>query len=133
MKVIFYCLLLVVYCSCNSPAPVSSQPNIEQLADNTCKAIKIRKARFALADSIKLTTNVLEHSKNTKAALQLQHKLKLYAGQKDQLLKQSLELADTIRNQLDVLLPLTDKAAQNQFTKSLDSLLILKGCKDKKY
>jgi hypothetical protein len=129
MKRLFYCFLLTICCACNEPTPANHKAELEQLADKTCRAIDIRKQRFLLADNIRFTQDTLLRTKSKSDSDRLQGRLKLYLEQKPILLKQSLDLADTIRMELDNLLPLTDKVAQDQFTKSLDSLLVLKGCK----
>lgn len=101
---------------------------MNRLADRTCRAISIRQQRFDLANKIRFAQDTLALSKNKNDSIRLQNCLKLYLNQKDALLTSSLQLADTIRRQLDSLVPYTDQAAQKRFKARLDSLLKRKGC-----
>jgi hypothetical protein len=130
MKYILFILVLAGVCSCNTKSPMqTNQAKLEQLADRSCRATDIRQQRFALADKIRFTQDSLAKAKNGAGSQRLQSRLKGYLEQKNILLKASLALADTIRVQLDSLLPYTDKAAQKRFTAALDSIIKAKGCK----
>jgi hypothetical protein len=119
-------LLLIVSCSQSSK---NNDSAVNLLADRSCRAISIRQQRFELANKIRFAQDTLAQAKNKNDSRRLGNELKLYFSQKDVLLKESLCLADTIRKQLDSLVPYTDKAAQKRFTARVDSLLAKKGCK----
>ena len=132
MKHVITGLLLVIIFSCNKPAS-DKKEKLEQLADRTCRAIGIRQQRFTLANQIRFTQDTLSATKSKADSDRLQKRLAIYFKEKDVLLKESLALADTIRLQLDSVMPYSNKTAQNHFTASLDSLLAKKGClKDNK-
>lgn len=129
MKKIFLMLIPALLFSCSKPVP-DNHAKLEQLAERTCKAIDYRKQRFACADQIRFTQDTLNHTKNPVDTARLQTKLRGLLKQKAAILKETFAMADTIKKQLDSLMPFTDKAAQNKFTAQLDSLLAKKGCKD---
>ncbi|HVV55389.1 MAG TPA: hypothetical protein VHC47_08695 [Mucilaginibacter sp.] len=128
MRKISSILLLAVLASCHSHAPANDQAKMNQLADRSCRAISIRQQRYTLADKIRFANDTLGTTKDEKVKARLQSSLKVYLKQKDSLLKVSLALADTIRMQLDSMMPYTDKAAQKRFSTSLNNLLAKKGC-----
>jgi uncharacterized membrane protein len=115
--------------ACNRP--VSHDQKMVLLADRTCRAIGIRQQRFALADQIRFAEDTLFKTKSKSDSARLTAELAHFAGQRADLLKKSLALADTIRSQLDSIMPFTDKVAQQRFTRKLDSLLARKGCMTK--
>lgn len=128
MKRLLLCgTLLLAFCSCHRQA-FEDKAKMELLADRTCRAISIRKERFAAADQIRFANDTLLHTKSKTDSARLQQRLAGLLKQKAILLKESLALADTIRLQLDSLMPYTDKDAQQRFTSSLNSLLAKKGC-----
>ena len=129
MKRLFYCLALLALCSCGKSKP-DNHAKMEQLADRTCRAIDYRKQRFACADQIRFSQDTLYHTKSKIDSDRLQMRLKSLLDKKAFILKNSLALSDTIRKQLDSLMPYTDKEAQQRFNTELDSLLAKKGCKD---
>jgi hypothetical protein len=129
MKLTLCLLLAGILMSCNSHlSSDNDNSKMELLANRTCRAIGIRKKRFALADKIRFAQDTLAHTKSKSDSVRLQKNLTLYLKQKDTLLKHSLSLADTIRHQLDSLMPYTDKVAQKRFTAKLNDLLSKKGC-----
>lgn len=129
MKKISFCFLLAVFCSCNKSVP-DNHKKLENLADNTCRAIDYRKQRYSVANQIRFAQDTLMQTKSKVDSDRLQKRLQMLSGKKSILLKESLSLADTIRLQLDSLMPYTDKQAQKRFTVSLDSILAKRGCKD---
>ncbi len=130
MKYFLVILLVVWVCSCNTKSSTQvNRAKLEQLAERSCRAVGIQKQRYRLADKIRFTNDSLGDKKNRFGAAGMQSRLKGYLRQKDSLLKVSITLADTIRMQLDSLLPYTDKKAQKRFAASLDSILKAKGCK----
>ncbi|MEO6849000.1 MAG: hypothetical protein ABI203_02895 [Mucilaginibacter sp.] len=126
MKVILFLVLLTAV-ACSNPVN-NKDGRINLLADRTCRAITIRQQRFDLANKIRFAQDTLSKTKDENDSLRLKSELDNFAEQKGTLLKESLALADTIRLQLDSIMPYTDKAAQKRFTHSLDSLLAKKGC-----
>jgi hypothetical protein len=128
MRIIICCLGLLLIVSC-SQSSKNNDSAVNLLADRSCRAISIRQQRFELANKIRFAQDTLAQAKNKNDSRRLGNELKLYFSQKDVLLKESLCLADTIRKQLDSLVPYTDKAAQKRFTARVDSLLAKKGCK----
>jgi len=131
MKYIVIIPLLLALFSCNKAGKAgnANKEKMEQLADRSCRAKSLNKQRFALADSIRFAQDTLGHAKTTADSARLQGRLKVYLAHKAVLLKQSLALADSIRMQMDSLVPYTDKAAENRFNASFDSLLVKRGCK----
>lgn len=129
MRLLFCCLVVVVM-SCNNPAPKNTGKDgrFDRLADRSCRAISIRQQRFALANQIRFATDTLATLKGKNDTMRLHNELQICLRQKDSLLKASLALADTIRMQLDSMMPYSDKAAQKQFTAKLDSTLKARGC-----
>ena len=128
MRVLLFLILLTVV-SCNHPGGNNyNYYKMNLFADRTCRAISIRQQRFALANKIRFTQDTIAETKNKSDSVRLKTELAIFAKQKAVLLKESLALADTIRRQLDSIMPFTDKAAQKRFTAQLDSLLAKKGC-----
>jgi len=129
MRLLFCCLVAMVI-SCNKPTPknVGKANRLDLLADRSCRAISIRQQRFALANKIRFATDTLASLKGKADTMRLHNKLQVCLGQKDSLLKASLALADTIRMQLDSMMPYSDKPAQKRFTAKLDSIIKAKGC-----
>jgi hypothetical protein len=129
MKYFLFILMLTGIYSCNTKSTKQvNKERLEKLADRSCRATSIRKQRFVLADNIRFTQDSLSKAKNKADSTLFQGRLAEYLKQKDILLKTSLALADTIRMQLDSILPYSDKTAQKRFTASLDSILRSKGC-----
>jgi len=122
--------LLLAACSCNNAGKASNnKEKLEQLANRSCRAKALSAHRYALADSISFAQDILVHAKNKADSASLQSRLNVYFQNKPRLLKASLALADTIRMQLDSLIPYGDKAAEKRFTASFDSIMTKKGCK----
>ncbi|HVS92768.1 MAG TPA: hypothetical protein VHE59_12080 [Mucilaginibacter sp.] len=128
MRFIFCCLLLAAIVACNKPVSADKNSKLNQLADRSCRAIRIRQQRYVLADKIRFAEDTLGATKNEKTKARLQNSMNKYLKQKDSLLKVSLALADTIQRQLDSLTPYTDKQARKQFDADLNKLLAKKGC-----
>lgn len=125
---LFSYLLLGMLVSCGKPRPAVDQGRLALLAYRSCRAVSIRKERYVLADKIRFAQDTLADVENRVARGRLQKDLKAYLEQKNRLLKESLALADTIRLQLDSLMPYKDKEAQKRFTLTLDSLMAKVGC-----
>lgn len=124
---IFLLLLVLTTVSCYRK-PADDHKKMELLANRTCRAISIRQQRFALANQMRFAQDTLFKTKNKNDSARLKKELEKFSKQKNILLKESLALADTIRRQLDTIMPFTDKPAQKRFTAELDSLLAKKGC-----
>lgn len=129
MRLLFCCLVAMII-SCNKPLPENADKNnrLDLLADRSCRAISIRQQRFALANKIRFASDTMATLKGKNDTMRLHNELQICLRQKDSLLKASLALADTIRMQLDSMMPYSDKAAQKQFTAKLDSTLKTRGC-----
>jgi hypothetical protein len=129
MKRSFYWLLVVACSACNKPVP-DNHKKLEQLADKTCRAIDYRKQRFSLANQIRFAEDTLMQTKSKIDSDRLNKRLAVLAKEKETVLEKSLSLSDSIRMQLDSLIPYTNKDAQKRFTGELNRLLAQKGCND---
>ncbi len=127
-KILFFIVPMALF-ACSKPVP-DNHEKLEQLADRTCRAIDYRKERFACADQIRFAQDTLGQAKNKVDSDRLNKRLEVLLKEKTVILNKSLALADTIKRQLDSLMPFTDKVAQKRFTAQLDSLLTKKGCND---
>ena len=102
------------------------------MADIECKAIALRKQRFALADKIRFTQDtILKHTSVTDSA-RLELNLLFYNKEKEKLVSESLLLADTIRSRLDSLRIFIFKNSddKNQFDQKLKEALAERGCNE---
>jgi hypothetical protein len=130
MKYMVIIPLLLAMCSCNNAGKAgNNNARLEQLANRTCRAKALSAHRYALADSIRFAQDTLSHAKTKADSSRLQSRLKIYLENKPKVIKASLALADTIRMQMDSLIPYGDKAAERRFTASFDSIMTKKGCK----
>jgi len=120
--------LLFILFSCHT-LKKDYQKSLNFLAVKTCKAITIRKQRFALADEIRFIQDTLATTKNSHKSVILKDKLSRLLKYKDKIIQQSLLLADTIRVKLDSMNSFYDKAEMKHFNSSLDSILTKKNCK----
>jgi hypothetical protein len=130
MKYLVIIPLLLGMCSCNNAGKAgNNNARLEQLANRTCRAKVLSAHRYALADSIRFAQDTLNHAKTKADSSRLQSRLKVYLENKPKVIKASLALADTIRMQMDSLIPYGNKAAEKRFTASFDSIMTKKGCK----
>lgn len=96
-----------------------------------CRAIELRKERFALADSIRSTEDNLLLAKGDSVAVrQLRSHLERYDNLKDELVKSSLELAEHIEMQLDSFMKHEFKTApqRKHFDDALKTELRRRAC-----
>lgn len=103
----------------------------ESFSDLECRAIDLRRQRYELADEIRFAQDTLMHAKTD--TMRISVKLNQMQIERENLTAKSLELADTIRLQLDSLMKFVLKNPEDkqQFSKVLDSVLIAKGCIDR--
>jgi hypothetical protein len=119
---------VVIFLSCTG-----RQPKLEKLADDIagyeCRAVALRNQRFELADKIRFTQDTLLHFSGDTAVLH--HKLIVMENNKQLLLTQSLQLADTISKKIDFIMSgyFNDKNNQKEFNQLLNEALKKRGCK----
>ena len=113
-----YILLIFISSSCDN-----HEPNFRALAAEIaiieCRAEKLKDHRFALADKMRFKQDtILEKSKDT---MELHNQLVEMEKEKQVLLTQSLQLADTIKQKMEFLMTnyLTDKKRENEFNQFL--------------
>lgn len=123
------CGLLLLASACQRSESNRNSARLELLASRSCRAESIREQRFTLANQIRFADDSIAKTKDPATRQRLEKEMKGYLLRKDSLLKHSLSLADTIRIQLDSLMPAGDKAAQKAFGRTLDSLMKAKGCR----
>lgn len=113
-----YILLVFIFSSCGNHDP-NLQRLTAEIAIIECRAEKLKDHRFALADKIRFTQDtILEKSKDT---IELRNQLVKMEKEKQLLLTQSLQLADTIKQKMEFLMTnyLTDKKRENEFNQFL--------------
>lgn len=104
----------------------------EDFATLECKAVQLRKDRFALADVMRFSEDTLIMSKDDSITQRrINTRLKVCEEQKKILVKNSLDLADTIRVRLDSLMKneLASVEKRKLFDAELEKVLKERGCK----
>lgn len=123
-----YVSLSVIFLSC-SDKHQRMDKLADDMADYECRAVTLRNQRFELANKIRFTQDtILQQAGDT---IPLHNKLTAMENEKQVLLVQSLQLADTIRQKVDFMLTnyFTDKSKEKEFNQLLDAALKRKGCK----
>ena len=130
---LFLCTVIVVSVfSCKS-GKGDIKGTVDKFADLECRAMTLREKRFELANKIRFTEDTLLHPTAKADTSKLKLKLQAFNKEKDVLLKQSLSLADTIRNQLNDLMKnqLADEKDKANFDQTLKTALEERGCIEK--
>ena len=113
-----YILLSFIFSSCSNHDP-NLQRLTAEIAIIECRTEKLKDHRFALADKMRFTQDtILQKSKDT---IELRNQLVEMEKEKQLLLTQSLQLADTIKQKMEFLMTnyLTDKKRENEFNQFL--------------
>ena len=96
----FSAIGILLFCySCSSEQKDAGSNNLHHISKLTCEATFLRKARFALADSIRYYQDSILHSGNasTHKVREWESRLKIMLDRKSRLTAESRDLADTIR------------------------------------
>lgn len=124
---VFLCLM-VLAASCNNTAknPKESWPiDFDVLINLNCKAIQLRKARFATADSIRLKMDSIQASMDSLVFAEYQAE---FERRKTALLNESNSLADTIRLRMKRVMSELNPEQKRVFNDSIQAELRRKGC-----
>ena len=105
MKTIYLHLSAILYSvflfSCEENNP-DINTLVTKFSNLECRAYTLREKRYELADKIRFTEDSVQMNQNNqKSGTALKGQLKLFLKEKETVTKESLQLADTIRLQLD--------------------------------
>jgi len=100
--------------------------DFQALVDLNCKAIELRKARFATADSLRLQMDSLQATMDSASFAKYQSD---FEDRKLDLLKESNTLADTIRSRMKRVMSEVSPEEKRVFNDSLQAELKRAGCK----
>ena len=122
------CLSIVVMLSCNNKP--TNQQVVQQFANLECRAIQLRKQRFALANTIRNKEDSISMVTDPVEKLKLKNELLKLSDQKQQLVNESLALADSIKPKLDKMMQenFTTIQQKQEFSHLLNEELKRKGC-----
>lgn len=129
-NLIFWVSLLICASGCTSDE-VKIQRIAQDFASLECRAIELRKSRFALADTIRFAEDsliLLQEDSSIIAGINL--RMKGYEQRKNDLVKTSLSLAEHIRDHLDSLMSneLSKPDHRKLFDAALENALKERGC-----
>lgn len=101
---------------------------VNDISNFECRAEHLKNQRFELADKIRFTQDSLPKVADTSI---LHNKLLKMDTEKQLLVTKSLQLADTIRQKMNVVMTqyFTDKQVEDSFNNMLNRALEKKGCK----
>ena len=104
---------------------------ISMLVNMECRAIELKNKRFQLADNIRYAQDTLLHFKSITDTDLIQIRLKNYDIQKQLIVNHSLTLADSIKLQMEIIMPryFNTKKKEMEFNMLLDESLKKNGCK----
>ncbi len=121
--------VLCIFFSCNQSSKLDEKVNY--IANLECRAVAMREQRFALANELRFAQDTLLIAKSSSDSQRLTKNIQIFTKEKGNLLKQSLQLADSIHLQLDSLrkFVFTDKNDKKQFEEKLEKELQKRGCK----
>jgi hypothetical protein len=104
---------------------------VKLMADLECRAIELKNKRFQLADNMRFAQDTLLHFKSFSDTISLQQRLKEWDIQKLSLVNESLALADSIKLQMEIIMPryFTDKKKEQEFNRLLEEALKKNGCR----
>ena len=124
----FFLFAALLATSCTSE-PVKNQDSwpvdFDALVDFNCRAIELRKARFATADSLRLDMDSIKASMSEADFKKYQNDFEI---RKNALLSESNILADTIRLRMKNVMSDLDPNQKRIFNDSLQSTLKRRGC-----
>jgi hypothetical protein len=120
--------ILLLFSSCGDKGPQIDSLAAD-LANFECRAEKLKDLRFQLADKIRFTQDTMLHT--APDTMQMHNDLLAMDQQKQMILTQSLQLADTIKQKLDFIRAnyFTDKSKEATFNQLLKDALKTKDCK----
>lgn len=126
-----YCA--VFFLSCAQKNDVAGVDSIAlKFSDLECRAYALREERFLLADKMRFAQDSIDDKSTTTFARQkLQDSLKNWLAMKQDILAQSLRLADTIKFQLDSIIKIKLRTQENlkRFDEALTIELSRRNCK----
>ena len=123
VSVVFGCFL-----SCNRQSKLDEKASY--IAGLECRAISLRQQRFALANQLRFAQDSLQQLKVGDDSTKLTKEIHVFTNEKDKLLQQSLQLADTIHLSLDSLrkFVFTGNDDKKVFDEKLKAVLTKNGC-----
>lgn len=127
--------IVVLSVSCDpSPQPQTGWgESLEDLASLHCRAIELRKNRFALADSIRSASDSMMRltDENMELKAELETRMDAFEKRKEILAEESQSLADTIREHLNRSTRQMSPEEKRSFNDSLESRSVDLGCIDR--
>ena len=119
---------LSFFISCGPSKILDKKAN--EIAGLECRAISLREQRFALANQFRFTQDSLLHLTSSADSAHLIQEISVYTSEKNKLLQQSLQLADTIHLALDSLRKyvFTSPDDKKLFDQKLKNALKERGC-----
>ena len=112
---------MLILFSCNN---ISSDKDtmVKLLVNMECRAIELKNKRFQLADNIRYAQDTLLHFKSITDTDLIQIRLKNYDIQKQLIVNYSLTLADSIKLQMEIIMPryFNTKKMEMEFNMLLD-------------
>ena len=121
---------MLILFSCNNISS-DKETMVKLLVNMECRAIELKNKRFQLADNIRYAQDTLLHFKSITDTDLIQIRLKNYDIQKQLIVNQSLTLADSIKLQMEIIMPryFNTKKKEMEFNMLLDESLKKNGCK----
>ncbi len=119
---------MAVVASCSNPAIEKNQKwpiDFDAIINLNCRAIQLRKARFAVADSIRLKMDSVQATMDSSAFVDYQMR---FESRKEALLNESNILADTIRLRMKRVMTELTPDQKRAFNDSIQAVLHRKGC-----
>ena len=121
---------MLILFSCNNTSS-DKETLLKLLVNMDCRAIELKNKRFQLADNIRYAQDTLLHFKSITDTALIQIRLKDWDFQKQLIVNHSLALADSIKLQMEILMPryFNNKKKEMEFNMLLDEALKKNGCK----
>ena len=126
----FLIISMLILFSCNNTSS-DKETMVKLLVNMECRAIEIKNKRFQLADNIRYAQDTLLNLKSITDTALIQLRLKNWDIQKQLIVNQSLALADSIKLQMEIIMPryFNNKKKEMEFNLLLDEALKKNGCK----
>jgi len=126
----FLIISMLILFSCNNTSS-DKETMVKLLVNMECRAIEIKNKRFQLADNIRYAQDTLLNLKSITDTALIQLRLKDWDIQKQLIVNQSLALADSIKLQMEIIMPryFNNKKKEMEFNLLLDEALKKNGCK----
>ena len=123
--VVFICFSLA---SCHRQNVINDKA--DYIAGLECRAVMLRERRFVLANELRFAQDTLLQKKGSSDTTGLVKKIESFKEEKERLLQESLQLADTIHLALDSLrkFTFTDNDDKQLFDLKLKEALRKRGC-----